>query len=134
MAPHLRHLDHPGWGLGGLSGWYPGWQWREPGSLSPHQTTGRAGPGPGAGTGQRVREGLRLEEAPWEWAQVPALLETAAAGLFGMGSPVPLLAMNNLAPVKWFISHWAPAPGREMKGQEVRSSIPVGMSFGRQGV
>lgn len=81
-----------------------------------------------------MREGLRLEEAPWEWAQVPALLETAAAGLFGMGSPVPLLAMNNLAPVKWFISHWAPAPGREMKGQEVRSSIPVGMSFGRQGV
>lgn len=61
----------------------------------------------------------------------PSTLGNCSRPLSGMGSPVPLLAMNNLVPVKWFISHWAPAPGREMKGQEVKSSVPVGMSFGR---
>lgn len=58
------------------------------------------------------------ELGPWEWAQVPALLGNCSRPLFGMGSPVPLLAMNNLVPVKWFISRWARA-GREMRGQEV---------------
>lgn len=133
MASHLCHLDHPGWGLGGLSGWHPGWQWRELGTLSPHQTTGRAGAGSGTGTGLGRGRGreyvcvhgcvpgtshIIVQQALWEWAQVPALLGNCSRPLFGTGSPVPLLAMNNLVPVKWFISHWA-RTGREMRGQEV---------------
>lgn len=51
----------------------------------------------------------------------PSTLGNCSRPLFGMGSPVPLLAMNNLVPVKRFISHWAPA-GREVRGR--KSSLP----------
>lgn len=49
VASHLRDLDHSGRCVGSFPRRRQEGEWRESGSLSPHQTPGSADPRPGAG-------------------------------------------------------------------------------------